>query len=76
MSRRYRIRSIRARRSYTLSEIAILLAAHVQTVRGWVKAGLPALEGSRPALIMGYELIKFLGAKQEKRRVPLAEGEM
>ncbi len=33
---------------------------HPQTIRQWIRNGLPTMKG-RPALIYGFELIKFLG---------------
>lgn len=53
-------------RNYTVEEVALLFGVHKNTVRGWIKSGLPACTEQRPALILGYQLREFL---QRKRRV-------
>jgi hypothetical protein len=58
-------RAIRSARSYTIPEIADVLGVSIGTVRGWVRAGLPALVAQRPILVIGSELREFL----ETRRV-------
>lgn len=76
MKKNYRIRLIWGKRSYYSWEIAELLGVHIRTVQDWVKSGLPILEGSRPSMVMGADLKKFLIDKQRKRRILLNEGEI
>ncbi len=77
MTRRYNPRLITSRRSYTSEEIATLLGINKKTVFLWLKDGLHPLEkNTRPLLVMGGELRRFL-AEIRKRRgsPPLKENE-
>jgi excisionase family DNA binding protein len=47
-------------RSYTVEEVARLFGAHRNTVRAWLRAGLPALDQGRPTLIAVSALRAFL----------------
>lgn len=47
-------------RNYTVEEVASLYGIHKNTVRGWIKAGMPVCDDRRPTLILGYELRDFL----------------
>ena len=51
--------------TYDIDEICVLFDIHKQTVRAWLKNGLPSLDNIRPALIYGNDLKEFLG-KQNK----------
>jgi len=42
-------------RNYTVEEIAKLFGVHRNTVRQWVKQGLPTSDRKRPMLILGRE---------------------
>ena len=42
-------------RSYSINELAMILGVHKHTVRGWIKAGLPKGDGTRPILICGSD---------------------
>lgn len=75
MARRIRARGIKASRAYTVEELAECLGVTEQTVRGFLKAGLPALTGQRPALILGCDVQVFLADREERKRRPLAIGE-
>ena len=46
-----------------------------QTVRSWIKRGLPALAAQRPTLILGWALKDFLARAEASRRRPLRLGE-
>jgi len=76
MTRRYNTRLITSRRSYTAGEIAKLLHINKQTVFLWLKGGLrPIEEHTKPLLIMGYELRRYLAETRKKRKAPLKENE-
>jgi len=74
--KRYNPRLITSRRSYTPDEIAKLLGINRKTISLWLKGGLQPLEANtRPLLIMGEELRRFLSEQKKKREVSLKENE-
>ena len=63
-------------RNYTVEEIAKLFGAHRNTVREWVKRGLPTIDHGRPMLILGRDLAAFLQARRLKNKRPCQPGEI
>ena len=55
-------------RNYTVEEIANLFSVHKNTVRLWVKNGLPTNDDKRPMLILGSDLKLFLQSKRRKHK--------
>lgn len=51
-------------RNYTVEEVANLFSVHKNTVRIWVKAGLPTNDDKRPMLILGADLRHYLQSKK------------
>lgn len=76
MAKRFKLQGIRIHQSYEVWEVTDLLGASEQTVRGWIRSGLPALSAKRPLLILGCELKVFLEKKQAKAKRKPALGEM
>jgi excisionase family DNA binding protein len=76
MGRRPNHRLAKIHRSYTVEEVARRLNVHKNTVRDWVRGGLPTIDARRPALIAGIELRRFLEAKSKRRKQPCAPGEL
>lgn len=72
---RYPLHRIKLTMTYDAAEIAKLLGVHRNTVRNWIKLGLPKLDDQRPVLIHGRALKAFLSARQERSRAPCAVGE-
>jgi hypothetical protein len=69
-------RRVKIHRSYKVEEIAVLLGVHKNTVREWVKGGLPTCDRKRPMLILGHELAKFLHGRRASRKRPCRPGEL
>lgn len=74
--RRPNYRLVKIHRSYTVEEIGRLFGAHKNTVRAWIKAGLPTCDSKRPMLILGFELSAFLQARRAKNKRPCQPGEI
>lgn len=56
MPRRVSTARIKIHRSYTVEDAAETVCVTPQTVRTWIKQGLPAMTASRPYLILGCAL--------------------
>jgi hypothetical protein len=69
-------RRVKIHRSYKAEEIAGLFGVYKNTVRAWVKAGLPICDNKRPVLILGRHLIAFLRARRAKNKQPCRPGEI
>ena len=70
---KYDTRTISTVTSYTISEICTLLKPqklHEQTVRSWIKEGLPICYDGKPVLINGAALIVFLQNKKANLKQP------
>ena len=63
-------------RNYTVEEVAVVFGVHRNTVREWVKRGLPTNDSRRPMLILGADLGTFLSARRMKNKRPCQPGEM
>ena len=63
-------------RNYTVDEVAQLFDVHRNTVREWVKRGLPTSDGRRPMLILGRDLVAFLTARRGKNKRTCQPGEL
>lgn len=74
--RRPNPRLVKIHRSYTVEEIAKLFDIHKNTVRAWIKQGLPLCDEKRPALILGRELVAFLQARRTKNKRACHPGEI
>ena len=63
-------------RNYTVEEVAALFGVHRNTVREWVKRGLPTTDDRRPMLILGRDLVTFLHARRTKNKRTCQPGEI
>ena len=63
-------------RNYTVEEIAMLYGVHRNTVRQWIKGGLPALDQRRPILVLGAALADFLRDKRTVNKRPCRPGQI
>jgi hypothetical protein len=63
-------------RNYTVEEVAALFGVHKNTVREWVKRGLPVSDDKRPMLILGRALFEFLQTRRAKNKRPCQPDEI
>jgi hypothetical protein len=57
-------------------ELARTLEVHRNSVRHWIKAGLPVIDDKRPILILGADLAEFLWRRRDARRQPCRARQM
>lgn len=69
-------RHVKIHRSYTVHEVAHLFGAHKNTVRSWIKDGLPTCDDKRPILILGRVLASFLQARRARNKQTCSLGEI
>ena len=69
-------RLVKIHRNYSVEEAADLLGVHKNTVRNWLRVGLPALNERRPLLILGRELSDFLTKRRRAKKRPCGPGEI
>lgn len=67
---------VKIHRSYTVEEVASLCDKHKNTVRAWIKEGLPVCDAKRPTLILGNALKQFLSQKRMKNKQSCRPGQM
>ena len=65
---------IKIHRAYSVEEAARALGAHKNSVRGWIKKGLPVVDSGRPVLILGHELRAFLDRQRKAGKRPCPPG--
>ena len=66
--RRLNPRLVRIHFCYSASDIVRLFGVHKNTVRTWLKEGLPRIDDSRPILVHGRDLRAFLERRQRSRK--------
>jgi len=75
-AKRINPRLAKLHRSYSVEELARLLGVHKHTVRGWIKAGLPKLDNTRPLLIVGSEFQDWWAKRRNAAKSPLKPGQL
>ena len=77
MKRRYNHRLISSNHPYTYKEISSLFKITIDTVKRWRRQGLLAVDpDSRPILVMGKELKRFVKSKMSRQRHTLKKDEL
>ena len=69
-------RLVKIHRNYSVEEVAALFDIHKNTVRAWIKEGLPVTDDKRPMLILGHDLAAFIKARRSKNKHPCQPGEI
>lgn len=75
-SRRPNPRLVKIHRNYTVEEIAKLFGSHKNTVRRWIKDGLPLIDSQRPSLILGRDLAAFINKKRASGKQSCQPGQL
>lgn len=75
-TRRPNHRLVKSNRNYTVYELAKVLKVHRNTVREWMKGGLPTIDSKRPLLLLGRDVVAFLVQKRSRNKRPCQPGEM
>ena len=75
-ARRPNPRLAKIHRNYTVEEAAAALRVHKNTVRQWVKSGLPTIDDRRPVLILGLVLQNFLQERRKKAKQVCGPGKL
>jgi excisionase family DNA binding protein len=75
-NRRINSRRVKIHYSFTVEKAAEILGVHKNTVRLWIKQGLPVVEDERrPILLQGKAIRAFLDNRKAKRKRRLSTGE-
>jgi hypothetical protein len=74
--RRINPRLAKRHRCFTVYELADLLGVHRNTVRLWIREGLPVLDGTKPILIDGGDFQAWWGKRTKARKRPCQPGQM
>ena len=61
-------------RSYDVHEAARLCGVTRQTIREWIKQGLPVCDQHRPLVVLGADLRAFLQARRTRNKSPCGPG--
>lgn len=67
---------VKIHRNYTVAEIASLFGVHRNTVRNWIRQGLPVIDGPGQTLIYGRDLRTFLEERRQNARRPCPPGHL
>jgi hypothetical protein len=69
-------RRVKIHRNYTVEEVAKLYGRYRNTVREWIRRGLPTIDRKRPMLILGRDLAEFIQARRLKNKQKCQPGEI
>jgi len=67
---------IKKNRVYTFAEVAEVYDKHIRTIQQWRKDGLQVIdESTKPYLVLGSEVRRYLAERNSKSRLTLKESE-
>ncbi|MGI3165338.1 helix-turn-helix domain-containing protein [Pseudooceanicola sp. 200-1SW] len=69
MPKQARLSGIKSFRCYTFEEAAEVTGVSDRTIRNWASAGLRIMDDTRPKLIRGDDLRRYIKAQRRKRSV-------
>jgi hypothetical protein len=67
-------RLAKTHRSYSVEELARLFSLHKNTIRGWFRLGLKAIDGQRPTVVRGADVRLFLAERRIRSKRPCGPG--
>jgi hypothetical protein len=67
-------RLVKIHRSYSVDEVSRLCGVHKNTVRQWFRTGLVPIDLSRPVVVLGHELHRYLKQRRADRKVSCGPG--
>ena len=67
---------VKIHRTYSIEEAATVCGVHRNTVREWIKRGLPCLDQQRPTLVHGEHLASYVRQKSTQHKRPCQPGEI
>jgi excisionase family DNA binding protein len=68
--------TIKSARCYTMAEASECLGVSLNTIRNYLRDGLPILRAERPFLIPGAELKAWLATRKQRAKQPLKPEQM
>lgn len=75
--KRVNYRLVKQHRNYSVDDISRLLDVHKNTVREWIRRGLPVIDdGRKPKLVLGSELKGWLANQRKSAKQPCGPGEL
>lgn len=69
-------RRIRLHLPYTVEQAADALGVHKNTVRQWIKRGLPVADERRPVILAGADVRAFLCERRASRKQPTGPAQL
>jgi hypothetical protein len=67
---------VKIHRSYTVEEAATICGVHRNTLRLWIRQGLPCIDQDRPTLIQGQQLVDFIRRRRTGGKRPCEPGQI
>lgn len=74
--RKFNIRMITSKKSYTIEEIADLFNIHPVSISRWFTEGLKKIDDKHPSLVFGEDLINFLSLKKQLNKHPCEDNQL